>query len=124
MKKVSLFVIVLSFAAAGVSLACDEKGVHSTQGDSAACATAESKVQPAVTAKAEIKEVAVKVEGLHCASCAAKINEALQKTGGVVGLDVDLDKKVCKIKYDAKRVTPKDLVSCINKNTPYKASLN
>ena len=57
--------------------------------------------EPAYTAKAPVPADAVwtelHVEGMHCGGCARRIQNALAKVDGVVGSEVDLDRKAVRV---------------------------
>lgn len=70
-----------------------------------------------------VKEVTFPVEGMTCAMCHLTVKAALKKVDGVIEAVPSHEKRNCYVKYDASKVTPKELVNTINKNTPYRASL-
>jgi copper ion binding protein len=45
------------------------------------------------------------VKGMMCAGCAGKVKKALAKLDGVQTVDVDLDKKLVVVSFDASKTT-------------------
>lgn len=56
------------------------------------------------------------VEGLHCASCAAKVQRILASVVGVIDVTVNLAMKNVKIEFDERRVSPEELQSIMKQN--------
>lgn len=42
----------------------------------------------------------LKIEGMKCQKCSARVNEALSAVPGVKSVDVDLEKGKAKVEYD------------------------
>lgn len=59
--------------------------------------------------KKELKEVTIRIEGMHCAMCTARMQKAFLAMKGVKEAEVDLDAKNARIVYDAGKVTEDDL---------------
>jgi copper chaperone CopZ len=57
--------------------------------------------------------VSLKITGMHCAHCVAKVEHALQKTTGVFGATVDLERGSADVDFDAQRAQPELLVSAV-----------
>jgi copper ion binding protein len=45
------------------------------------------------------------VRGMHCEKCAESVERALASLAGVMGVNVELDKKSVSVEYDASAVT-------------------
>ena len=60
-----------------------------------------------------MKKIEIVVTGMHCASCSAVINKALDKTDGVVKANVNLSTNKATIEYDDAKVGLSDFVSVI-----------
>ncbi|VVB84476.1 putative copper-exporting P-type ATPase A [uncultured archaeon] len=58
-------------------------------------------------------EVTLKVGGMHCASCAINIENALKKTGGIVNADVSFPLERARIAYDPELVSVPDIKKTI-----------
>jgi len=57
--------------------------------------------------------VALKVEGMHCGSCAKLVERALKATPGVTGATVLLVKQQAVVEYDPQQVTLDALRSAV-----------
>ena len=62
-----------------------------------------------------MKNVELKIKGMHCKSCVMLINDSLSDVKGVKSSDVNLETNSAKISYDEKLVKEKDLISVIEK---------
>src|SRR3990167_3515443 len=60
------------------------------------------------------------IEGMHCASCAVKIENKLKKTKGIINATVNFANEKAIIDYDTSKTNKENLVNAINK-TGYKA---
>jgi copper chaperone CopZ len=63
---------------------------------------------PPVTGAAELA-----VDGMHCASCAALVEEVLTEHDGVTSATVDLDAARASVRYDPARVDVAGLVALV-----------
>lgn len=70
-----------------------------------------------------MEELKVKISGMHCASCVAKIEKALSKADGVGYSSVNLANEEAYVKFDPK-ITDKNKVSKIIKDLGYKIKLS
>jgi mercuric ion binding protein len=76
----------------------------------------------APSAQAEDCKVALKVDGMMCSACSAKVTEALKQVEGVKAADVSLDKKLAVVCFDSAKTSADKLVAAVNK-TEFKAQL-
>lgn len=72
--------------------------------------------------KEEPKTVTLKITGITCAGCASHIHTALSKTDGVINDEVKYPGDVAIIKYDASKISEKEIIAVIEK-TGYKAEV-
>lgn len=73
-----------------------------------------------VAASADGATVTIRVEGMHCASCASSIEKKLKATEGVEEVRVSYDKKEAWVKYDDQKTSVAKLREAIN-STGFKA---
>ncbi len=66
--------------------------------------------------------VPMKVEGMVCADCVAKVKGALMKVEGVKSAKVSLEKNEAVVEYDAVKTNPKALAEAVKK-AGYKATV-
>ncbi|HEY9207315.1 MAG TPA: heavy metal translocating P-type ATPase [Candidatus Methanoperedens sp.] len=59
------------------------------------------------------REIALKIGGMHCASCALNIETALKKTEGVISANVSFPLEQAKITYDPDMVSIPELIKAI-----------
>jgi copper chaperone CopZ len=59
--------------------------------------------------------VAIPIEGMTCASCAAHVKKALRAVDGVTDVEVSLEHRIARVRYTADKVKPEDLVGAINR---------
>jgi Cu+-exporting ATPase len=59
--------------------------------------------------KPQLKEVTLTVRGMVCSSCAAAVEKTLSKMDGVIEAKVDLKKDMATVRYDERRVTPRQM---------------
>ena len=76
----------------------------------------------AVTASAATKTVIIKIEGMHCTSCAQGIKAMLKRTPGVITAEVSYEQREAVVEYDPSRTSPAKIVEAIN-NLGYKAKV-
>lgn len=55
----------------------------------------------------------LRVDGLVCSACAARVKRRLERVDGVAHAQVDLDRGQARVTYDAARATPETLVRAI-----------
>lgn len=72
--------------------------------------------------KEEPKTVTLKITGMSCAGCSNHIHTALSKTEGVISDDVIYPGEVATIKYDAAKISEKEIIAVIEK-AGYKAEI-
>ena len=65
------------------------------------------------SAPAKPEQLSVKVEGMHCESCAEGITKKLAQTRGVLGSDVHFSNAVQTVRYDAARIAPEAVIALI-----------
>jgi len=70
----------------------------------------------------EPKTVTLKITGMSCAGCASHIHTALSKTEGVISDEVKYPGDLATIKYDASKISEKEIIAVIEK-TGYKAEV-
>lgn len=63
--------------------------------------------------KPEGQELILKIEGMHCTSCAMNIDGALEDTEGVFNSETSYAKSKVKINFDPKKLTKTDLKKII-----------
>lgn len=63
----------------------------------------------------EPKTVTLKITGMSCAGCANSIHTALSKTDGVISDEVKYPGDIAIIKYDASKVSEKEIIAVIEK---------
>lgn len=54
-----------------------------------------------------------RIKGMHCASCAVTIQQALKKTSGVSSVEVNYGTETAKISYDGPEINPRELSQVI-----------
>lgn len=59
------------------------------------------------------KKAFLRIDGMHCGSCAVAINMLLTNKKGVFKVEVDFDAKKAEIEYDPERVKIPELVEAI-----------
>ena len=69
-----------------------------------------------------IKKVILKIEGMHCSSCAMSIDWALEETEGVKSAKTNYASSQTQVEFDPKKVTEKIMIAAIQK-AGYKAVL-
>ena len=75
-----------------------------------------------ITSKTE-SSVEIKITGMTCAGCASHVYKVLSETDGVIDNEVKYPGDIAVIKFDASKITSKELVAAIEKDTNYKAEL-
>jgi copper chaperone len=77
---------------------------------------------PALAGEQATLTVPMKVEGMVCADCVAKVKGALMKVEGVKNAKVSLEKNEAVVEYDSAKTNPKALAEAVKK-AGYKASV-
>lgn len=75
-----------------------------------------------LTANGDPQSVILKITGMTCAGCASHIHTALSKTDGVLSDEVKYPGDIATIKYDAAKISEKEIIAVIEK-TGYKAEV-
>jgi len=57
----------------------------------------------------------VPVDGMACVACAASVKSAVKALPGVVGVEVNLEKRNARVTYFASLLTPDRIVAAIDK---------
>jgi copper chaperone CopZ len=65
----------------------------------------------------------LKIEGMHCGSCAIDIKETLEESTGVKEAEVDYNGKTAFVEFDESTVQPQTLVKMIQ-DLGYQANLS
>lgn len=60
-------------------------------------------------------KVQINIEGMHCASCAVRIEDALKKTSGIKQVSVNYASEKASIEYDPEKVSINDIEAVVNK---------
>ena len=66
------------------------------------------------TSATEMEVVTIPVEGMVCGSCVARTKGALKSVAGVHEVEVSLEKRVARIRYDSSKTSPDRLAAIIN----------
>lgn len=82
--------------------------------------TAPRQQVPADASHARI--VIIPVQGMVCGSCVARVKRAVKSLDGVEQVNVSLETREARVRYDELKVTPEQLVSTIN-GLGYKAGV-
>lgn len=69
------------------------------------------------------KTATLKVSGMSCGACAARVEKAAKEIDGVKAAKVDQPKGIAEITYDAEKTTPEAIAKAISKKTPFKAEV-
>ncbi len=69
-----------------------------------------------------IEKVTIMVEGMACPFCEKAVEFVLKRMEGVVSAKASALRKEVVVEYDPDKVTPRDMVSAINRQTFYRAS--
>jgi Cu+-exporting ATPase len=69
--------------------------------------------EPTTPSAAGAATVELAVTGMHCASCAALIEETLAERSGVAGAAVDLDAGRARVAFDPTAVTVEELCAAV-----------
>ena len=72
---------------------------------------------------AKTENTVLKVEGMHCMHCAAKVESTLKALKGVKNTKADLAAKTVSVDFVAAKVTADEMVNAVN-GAGFSASLN
>lgn len=64
----------------------------------------------------------LKIEGMHCTSCAMNIDFDLEDTEGILSVRTSYAASVCEVEFDREKVSEQQIIEVI-KETGYKADL-
>ena len=70
----------------------------------------------AATASAQAtrtERLTLRVEGMHCGSCAERIEDTVRALDGVVSADVDFEQTRAIVVYDPRRISPSRIIAAI-----------
>jgi copper ion binding protein len=59
------------------------------------------------------KKTTIKVTGMSCSGCSARVEKALKNVAGVASADVDLKAGQASVEYDPARTNEKDLAKAV-----------
>jgi copper chaperone CopZ len=65
-----------------------------------------------------MKKITLKIDGMHCISCAISIEGVLEDTEGVHEAKTNYARSECHVEYDEKKVKPRQIIKHI-KETGY-----
>lgn len=65
--------------------------------------------------------VRLKVEGMTCGGCAISARMVLERLEGVEKAEVDYDRKLAIVHYDAKKVSPQKMIDALKSKLKYTA---
>ena len=60
-----------------------------------------------------MKEIKLKIEGMHCTGCSTRLEKVLNNVDGVESAKVSLEEKIADIKYDETQVSEKELIEAV-----------
>jgi len=69
----------------------------------------------------KIKNLKLKILGMHCSSCAMNIDFDLEDLNGIKSAKTSYAKEICEVEFDEEKVKEEDIISSVEK-TGYKAS--
>ena len=70
----------------------------------------------------KIKNLKLKISGMHCSSCAMNIDFDLEDLDGITSAKTSYAKEVCEVDFDEEKVKVEDIISSVEK-TGYKAEV-
>lgn len=65
--------------------------------------------------KSNVKKMDIKIEGMKCAACSTRVEQALNEIEGVTNVAVNLLARKASIEYDGTLLSSRDLVETIEK---------
>ncbi len=60
-----------------------------------------------------MKKLKLKIDGMHCTSCAMSIDGDLEDTEGVKESRTNYAKQVCEVEFDEKKLNPKKIAEIV-----------
>ena len=60
-----------------------------------------------------MKEIKLKIEGMHCTGCSNRLEKVLNNVDGVESAKVSLEEKKADIKYDETQISEKELIEAV-----------
>jgi copper chaperone CopZ len=63
----------------------------------------------------DVQETNIAVSGMLCSSCASAVEQALKKVDGVTEAKADANTDLVRVRYDGKKVTPRQMAETIRK---------
>ncbi len=63
----------------------------------------------------DLQETVIRVDGMVCSSCGATVEQALRRLAGVAQAQADVRADSVRVRYDGKKVTPRQLAEAIRK---------
>jgi copper chaperone CopZ len=73
--------------------------------------------------EADTSKVRLRIDGMTCGGCAVSARIVLERVEGVVGAEVDYEKKAAVVRYDAAKVTPERLIAVLREKLQYTATV-
>ncbi len=70
-----------------------------------------------------MKKIKIKIEGMHCTSCAMNIDGELEDTEGVKSSNTNYAKQSTEVEYDEEKLDENKIIEII-KNVGYTASIS
>lgn len=89
------------------------------------CCTCQASARPIshkTVTTGEPKEVTLKITGMSCAGCSNHVHTSLSKTAGIISDDVKYPGDIATVKYDASKISEKEIIAVIEK-AGYKAEI-
>ena len=65
--------------------------------------------------KENLQETTIAVSGMVCSSCSSAVEQALQRLDGIAEARADVKADRIRVKYDGRKVTPRQMVEAIRK---------
>lgn len=62
-----------------------------------------------------MKKIKLKIEGMHCTSCAMDIDGELEDTEGIKESNTNYAKSITEINFDLDKITQEKIIEIINK---------
>lgn len=60
-----------------------------------------------------MREVEIKVEGMHCTGCSSRLEKVLNQLDGVQTANVSLENKFASVKFDENKISFEELLNAI-----------
>lgn len=60
-----------------------------------------------------MKEIKLKIEGMHCTGCSGRLEKVLNNTDGIEEAKVSFENKVAEIKFDENTTSEKEIKEAI-----------